>query len=176
MVQEMEMSNSMTILGLLNGMIGGTVLVLPILGLRAGYIDTLVVSLFMGFISFYTGYLIVLHLGKAKSIKDYILSHFNNDYKYMQIYSGFIWFSFIPVFIIYFRLIVLQFQGLFGYYEWFGPVVAVLLIIYITIIRYFNLGEETIAIGIISIILYLFFLVWAQISAPSGPKQVQPHG
>ena len=130
----------MTVLGLLNGMIGGTILVLPLFGLKAGYIDTLLVSLTMGFMSFYTGYLIILHLGKAKSIKEYILSHFNYDYKYMQIYGLFIWFSFMPLFVIYFRLIVLQLQGLFGYYSWFGPVVAAFLIIYITIIRYFNVG------------------------------------
>ena len=134
------MSNSMTVLGLLNAMIGATALVLPLLGLKAGYIDTLLVSLAMGILSFYTGYLIILHFGKAKSVKEYILSHFNYDYKYIQIYSFLIWFSFLPYFIVYFRLIVLQLQGIFGYYSWFGPAVAVLLIVYITTIRYFNVG------------------------------------
>jgi hypothetical protein len=58
-------SNSMTVLGLANGMIGGTILVLPIIGLTTGYISSLPVCLLMGAVSCYTAYLIVLHLGKA---------------------------------------------------------------------------------------------------------------
>jgi hypothetical protein len=57
------------VIGLLNGMIGGTILVLPILGLRTGYISIIMICAIMGLISCYTAYLIILHLGKAKNIK-----------------------------------------------------------------------------------------------------------
>lgn len=56
-------------LGLLNGMIGGTILVLPLLGINTGYLLIPCVSLLYGSISFYTCYLIVHHLGECKNIK-----------------------------------------------------------------------------------------------------------
>jgi amino acid permease len=102
------MTNYMTVFGLTNGMIGGTILVLPLLGIRTGYLMTFIVCMVLGFLSYYTAYLIVTHLGKGRHIKDSILSHFNNDYRYMTGYSFFMWFSFIPVFLTYFRLICLQ--------------------------------------------------------------------
>jgi len=44
-------------------MIGGTILVLPLLGLVAGYINSGLVCCFVGLVAWYTGYLIVLHFG-----------------------------------------------------------------------------------------------------------------
>lgn len=102
------MGAPMTVIGLVNGMIGGTCLVLPQIGLKTGYLTTIIVCAVTGFISYYTAYLIVLHLGKGKQIKDCILSHFNNDYSYMTGYSLFIWISFMPLMLIYFRIICLQ--------------------------------------------------------------------
>lgn len=95
----------------------------------------------MGAFSFYTGYLIIMHLGKGKNIKQCINTHFNNDYKYMRIYSFFIWFSFMPVLIIYFRLIVLQIQGLIGYSNWIAPLVLAFVALEIILIRIYHLGE-----------------------------------
>lgn len=57
-------TNAVTVLGLANGMIGGTILILPLLGLTTGYITSLIVCLIMGGISYYTAKLIVVHLGK----------------------------------------------------------------------------------------------------------------
>lgn len=98
----------MTILGLLNGMIGGTILVLPLVGLQAGYVNIALICLVMGMIEFYIVYLIVLHLGKSNSLKECILAHFGNDYWYVKANSFLIWLGFAPLFFIYFRLIVLQ--------------------------------------------------------------------
>lgn len=50
-------------LGLLNGMIGGTILVLPLLAIQTGYLLIPCISILYGSISYYTCYLIVLHLG-----------------------------------------------------------------------------------------------------------------
>lgn len=126
-----------------------------------------------GFISYYTAYLIILHLGEGKNIKDCVMAHFNNDYHYMVGYSFFIWFSFIPIFMIYFRLICLQIEGLIGMHSSFtGLVVAAGLIVVIIIIRICHIGEETLAYGAISIFLYLIFLAWAHITAPTGDRKV----
>jgi hypothetical protein len=50
-------------------MIGGTILVLPVLGLTAGYLLSPLLIIMMGTISLYTAYLIIVHLGKEKNIK-----------------------------------------------------------------------------------------------------------
>ena len=95
-------------LGLINGMIGGTCLVLPYLSLSAGWLSTTLVVGGIGFLSYYTAALIITHLGKSASIKESILSHFDDDYRYMMGYSLFIWISFVPPLFIYFRIICLQ--------------------------------------------------------------------
>ena len=47
------------ILGLANGMIGGTVLVLPVYGLKSGYILIPLISGIFGLLTAYTCYLII---------------------------------------------------------------------------------------------------------------------
>ena len=42
--------------------------------------------------------------------------------------------------------------------------------------RVLEVGEETLALGIVSIIIYLGFILWAMVSAPSGEKKLQPFG
>ena len=109
-----SMSNFMTVLGFLNGMIGGTVLLLPLLGMKSGYLGSSLICLIVGMAQFYSCYLLVLHIGSSNSLKDTVLSHFGNDYRFVRLYSFMFWFYFIPLFFIYFRLIVLQFIGLIG--------------------------------------------------------------
>ncbi len=171
------MGAAMTVLGLVNGMLGGTCLVLPLAGLKTGYITTIIVCLCSGFICYYTAYLIVMHLGKGKNIRHCILAHFQQDYRYMVGYSFVMWFGLVTTILIYFRTICLQVEGLLGYHaSWIGPGVALILTVAVVIIRILHVGEETIAYGIISIVAYLLFLVWAQFTAPSGPKHVATVG
>ena len=59
-----ELSTPKVVMGSLNGMIGGTILVLPILGLSAGWITSIIVCSVFGFINYYTLYLSVLHFGR----------------------------------------------------------------------------------------------------------------
>lgn len=59
----------MTTLGLVNGMIGSGVLVLPVVGIDAGIFTTIWVTLIIGFMAYYTADLIVLHLGKGKNMR-----------------------------------------------------------------------------------------------------------
>jgi amino acid permease len=58
------MGDGATVAGMVNGMIGGTILVLPLLGLKTGYITTIIVNLLVGYTSYYTANLYVVHLGK----------------------------------------------------------------------------------------------------------------
>lgn len=167
----------MVTIGLVNGMIGGTCLVLPHIGLKTGWIMTFIVCIVCSWMTYYTAYLIVLHLGKGTQIRDCILNHFNNDYKYMRGYSFIIWLSFMPYMLIYFRIICLQIEGLLGHHsDLIGPFVALALIILVVLVRIYHMAEETLAYGIISIVGYILFLIWAQFSAPSGPKTVKTMG
>jgi amino acid permease len=176
-MNEKGISNSMTVLGLANGMIGGTILILPILGLSAGYLTSWLMCLFIGTISCYTAYLIILHLGKSPNIKECILAHFGQDYRYVKAYSFCMWFSFVPYFIIYFRLICLQLEGIIEYYnEMIGFAAAFLLIAEVILIQKFRIGEKTLAYGVVSIVAFMIFLSWAQITRPSGEKSVPAIG
>ena len=103
------------VLALANGMIGGTILVLPIIGLETGWAFILPVSVGMGVLSCYTAYLVVLHLGQAKDIKKCILAHVNQNPFFVNAYSILICLSCLTYVIIYFRLICLQLMGMFGW-------------------------------------------------------------
>jgi hypothetical protein len=82
-------------------------LVVPLIGRSAGYWTTIWVSLLVGYCLFYTAELLLTHLGEAKNMKESILAHFKDDYRYMTGYSLIIWFSFIPFLILRFKIICL---------------------------------------------------------------------
>ena len=46
----------------------------------------------------------------------------------------------------------------------------------VIIVRVFHIAEETMALGIIAAGLFLLFMVWALVTAPSGPKKVPING
>ena len=166
-----------TVIGLLNGMLGGTCLVLPQLGIATGWATSIMVCLGAGFIAYYTASLIILHLGQGSQIRDCVMAHFKNDYRYMRMYSFFMWVSFIPVFLIYYETICLQVEGLLGYQSvWVGPLTSIMLFMIILIIRMVHVGQEVLAIGILSIISYICFLLWSHFTSPSGPRVVPTFG
>ena len=72
-----NLTNIETIFICVNGMIGGTVLVLPVLALTAGFLTSILTTIAMGIIIGYTAYLTVLHLGRKGHFKQSILEHFN---------------------------------------------------------------------------------------------------
>ena len=82
-------------------------LVLPVMGLTAGYITSIWVNLLVGFISYYTASLIITHLGKGKNMKESVLAHFKGDYKYMMAYSIINWLSFVPLIFLNFNFVCL---------------------------------------------------------------------
>lgn len=171
------MPASTTVIGLVNGMLGGTCLVLPEIGIYTGWVTTIWVCLVCGLIAWITAKAMITHLGKGKQIRDTILAHFKNDPFYLKGYSFVMWFSFVFLLIIYFQIICLQIDGLLGYKTfWVGPGVAVMMTAVVLIIRICHIGEEILAYGIISIITYVIFLLWAHITAPAGPKVVPATG
>lgn len=64
----MVLSSPLTVVGLMNGMIGGLILVLPVSAYQAGYLFTILAIVFSGFFSFYSCYLSIKHLGDQKDM------------------------------------------------------------------------------------------------------------
>lgn len=57
------LSPQMTVLSLVNGMIGGFILILPVLALETGYMGTMIALIVTGILSYYSCYLCVAHIG-----------------------------------------------------------------------------------------------------------------
>jgi len=104
----MTINTVTTLVGLLNAMIGGSMLVLPVLGMDGGYLTIVIGCVLICAVTGYTAFLLVHHLGKAKNVKYLILGHFGNDHTYTTLYNCFIWFSFLSAMILYFNLFCVQ--------------------------------------------------------------------
>lgn len=147
-------------------MIGGTILVLPLIGIKTGYLFIPMVSILYGSISCYTCYLISYHLGECPNIRLCILEHFNNHHLATVVYNFVIGLSLLGFLINYFHLIILQIQG-FVQPSPLIPLITFLALLILTILmRSLNFGEKLLAIGIVSIIGYCAFLIWAHATTP----------
>lgn len=67
------MNKYVVIIALINGMIGGLILVLPILAMNGGSVLSLIVILATGFFSFYSCYLCIIHLGSCTDLDKALL-------------------------------------------------------------------------------------------------------
>lgn len=104
----MAIGTGITLVGLVNAMIGIVMPMIPILAQDAGYVDWAIACILLAAVTCYTGYLMVKHLGKSKNIKHLILNHFNGDHTYAYIYNIIIWISFAAANVAYFRLFCIQ--------------------------------------------------------------------
>ena len=77
-------SMPIAIVGIVNGMIGGTILVLPVLTRSGGWALALLTMFITGAASFYSCYISVIHLGDQPDIDKALLRHFNGS-KLMKI-------------------------------------------------------------------------------------------
>jgi hypothetical protein len=137
-----EINKSTTIMGIVTGMVEVNCLVLPTMGLSAGYITSIWTCILVAFICYYTARLLIIHMGKYSDVKESILDHFQDDYKYMKIYTVINWLALVPGLFAVFRILCLQIEGLLGYSSvWVGPSVAVFLIGTIIVIRSWHFAE-----------------------------------
>lgn len=94
----------------------------------------------------------------------------------MVIYNLIIGLSLAGVLINYFQLIIKQLEGFIPSTKWLGIGVMLLLIMLTLVMKYYSFGERLLAIGIISIVGYVGFLIWAQATAEHYPKILPPTG
>lgn len=158
-------------------MIGGTILVLPLLGVVVGYMSVILITILLTMVSGYTAYLIVKHLGNADNINTAILDHFQGNHNYSVFYNFFISITFWSSIFGYFHLLVLQIKGLFDIHSETLPLGVFVIVFFITLVlKKYQIGEKLLAYGIVSVIGYVVFLIWAQITSPSGDNKVPPFG
>ena len=97
-----------TVLAIVNGMIGGSILVIPLTSLQAGWAYTLIVILITGLFSFYSCYIAIIHLGDQKDLDSALLRHLNGR-KFLKIFYDFcVWIGLVLLLMLYFDLIVVQ--------------------------------------------------------------------
>jgi amino acid permease len=165
------LSGPMTVIAMVNGMIGGLILILPVMALESGWLLTLIVLLVTGFISYYSCYLCVLHTGDASDMDIAMEQHFWNSRKIKMFYEFCIFSTIIVILILYYELIVIQWEGLACNNEYtpLNPVInAFALLAMVFVIKFKDFGASLMAYGIVSIVAYLFFITWAVGSEDSG--------
>lgn len=153
----------MAILCIVNGMIGGLILILPVMALEGGWLMTLLVILMTGFISYYSCYLCLIHTGKEPDLDVSIEKHFWGSKKIRVFYEICILSTLLLIDILYYELIVLQWIGLAPPHEYtpVNPLINfVALFILVLVIKFKEFGATLMAYGIVSIAAYLLFVTW----------------
>lgn len=162
----------MTVIGLVNGMIGGIILIMPILALNAGYMLIAPVTLISALFSYFSSLLCLRHLRNYKDLDESILKHFGNNRKYKIFYDAIIVISFFALLILYFGLMSDMWYGLTEETKIIPIINAFVLFPIVYIMKKFHFGASLLAYGILSIIGYCIFLVWMWAVAPEGPNKV----
>jgi hypothetical protein len=80
------------------------------------------------------------------------------------------------ILLLYFNLIVQQWQGLVGTSIIIPLCNIVFLIGLVFLLKYVHLGAKLLGYGIISIIFYCIFLIWLIASAPTGDNEIPEFG
>lgn len=109
-----DMHPSMIIIAMLNGMIGGVILVLPLLVVEAGSVSSAFIIMFVGIFSYYSCMLCVKHLGSYPDLDHSIMEHFNGSACMRIFYDAVVFGNLALLLILYFELIVQQWEGMSG--------------------------------------------------------------
>lgn len=169
------LSPLLTVLSLVNGMIGGLILILPVLTLSAGYLTALGVILVTGFFSYFSSKLCVLHVGGADDLDEALQQHFGSLWL-RRLYDVCVWSNLLLIGMLYFELIVLQWVGLAPphHYTLLNPLLnAALLLALLLLAKFRGMGASLMAYGVVSIASYLIFLAWVVATRPSGSSSAE---
>jgi len=172
----MSWKSVLTVVALVNGMIGGLTLVLPIYAKQSGTIETLLILLVTGSFSFYSCYLSLIHLGNHQDLDKAIYHHFGESLAVKIFYDLLVFLNLGFILLLYFTLIVQQWEGLTAP-SIINPICnAIFLLALVFFLNYFHFGAKLMGYGIISIIGYCIFLIWLLGSAPKGDGKIEKFG
>jgi amino acid permease len=103
----MTLNSPLTVVALMNGMIGGVILVLPVTSYQVGYIYTIIAILIGGAFSFYSCYLSIKHLGDQKDMNYAMQAHFQSNIAKI-LYDIVVWLGLLFGSMFYYGLICIQ--------------------------------------------------------------------
>ena len=168
------MSQPMIVISLVNSMIGGVVLVLPLIAIKSGYIMIAVITLVEGLFNYYSCMLCVRHLRNYSDLDEALLRHFSGKKRVKVIYNMMIVFSTLILLILYFALICDQWISMIDD-SFLVPVLnALFLFPLVYVMKKFKFGVYLLAYGVLSVIGYCLFLIWMLATAPSGSNKMIP--
>ena len=96
------------VIAMVNGMIGGLILELPILADQGGTLLSFIIILVTGFFSFYSCYLCILHLGEHDDLDSALVHHFGGKKCVKIFYDFLVSINLIFLLLLYYQLIVQQ--------------------------------------------------------------------
>jgi len=102
-----------TVLALLNGMFGGSIMVLPILALQVGWFYLSLIVITTVIINWYSCHLVLMHLGNERDVGSVIINHFKKNKLVITAYNMTTTLGLLTALVVYFKLIVIQIEGLF---------------------------------------------------------------
>lgn len=168
----MTISGGTVVVGMTNGMIGGVILVLPLLALEGGSLTTFIVIVVSGIFSYYSCRLCVKHLGPCSDLDEAVLNHFNHSIIMKVFYDIVVFLNLAFLLMLYFDLIVEQWAGMVPD-TILNPIInCVILFILVFVMKYFDFGASLLAYGIVSVIGYVIFLVLLVDEAPAGENKI----
>lgn len=102
------MKGYQVIIALVNGMLGGVILILPVMAMQSGTVLSLLVILLTGFFSYYSCLLCIKHLGEHSDLDQAILNHCNDKKAWGVLYDVLVGVNLFFLLMLYFSLIVIQ--------------------------------------------------------------------
>lgn len=164
----------MTVVAIVNGMIGVAILVMPEVALKSGWLSVILIVLVAGFFSFYSSFIGLVHLGDQKDLDAALLRHFNGNKFIKKFYDFVVCVSVFFAVSLFFDMIVTQCESLiFAKGNVVNPIVnSVILVGWCVMLKYYDFGAHIMGYGILSIVGYLLFLLWAGASAPEGEHRM----
>lgn len=148
----MTISNRMTVIALVNGMIGGIILVMPIMALNTGYLLIAPLAIILGFFSYFSCLLCIRHLKNYSDLDEAVLKHFGDNRRYKILYDIIIVISMTVLLILYFNLICEQWESMTAKSRLIPILNAIVLFPIVYIMKKFDFGASLLGYGILSIV------------------------
>lgn len=160
-----------TVLALLNGMFGGSIMILPLLALKVGWFYLCLIVLVTVVVNWYSCHIVLMHLGNEKDIGMVISNHFKKSKFMITAYNLTTTLGLLTALTVYFKLILIQIEGLLFdgiRYELNSIINGIVLGVWCLLTKIWDIDTHISGYGFFSIAAYFVFLLWVALSAPAG--------
>jgi hypothetical protein len=163
-----------TVLALLNAQFGGSIMVLPLLALRVGWLPMLLIVLATVVANWYSCHLVLLHLGDEQDVGKVVSNHFSSRLP-IRAYNLAAALGLLTACMVYFKLVVIQVEGLLLGGE-HTPANALanggLLLVWLVATKCWDIDTHISGYGFFSIVSFFLFLLWATLASPPGSSEL----